>query len=143
MSTKASIAWGEDFHLYTDLLDEDAVVYLQISHPGCHHETTVAIPSDVWEYIRGFPGANLNLATASDADLQARVESEVDERIKDFIEAAGRNKGLVSFCGSAVYGLADKPREDQVAAGLAYYTAEREQQQEIAKKIKAHRTKHS
>ena len=56
MSTKASIAYGDDFHFYTEVLENDCV-YLEMSGYAIEFEAgpkhvMVRIPAHVWGKIR-------------------------------------------------------------------------------------------
>ena len=83
MSTKATIAYGPNFHLYHEALDED-YVYLELE--GVHFEASyqrvmVPIPVHIWEIIRRYPGIDLSFVDQTDGELRRYVEGEVDERI--------------------------------------------------------------
>lgn len=55
MSTKATLASGQKFHLYADAWDEDAV-WLRIESDRfevSERGATIRIPIAIWEYIRG------------------------------------------------------------------------------------------
>jgi hypothetical protein len=114
MSTKSTIAYGRNFHLYHEALDED-YVYLELEgtkFEASNNRVMVSIPVHVWEVIRRYPGIDL----------------------KD--EAAGeRSKGLVSLSGSLAFGAADQPRDQQIAAGVEYFTKVREHQRQIKQAI--------
>jgi hypothetical protein len=91
----------------------------------------VPIPVHVWEVIRRYPGIDLQYADRTDAEIRLYVEQEVDERLKLYAEAAERSKGLVSLSRSLVFGTADQPRDQQIMAGVEYFTKRREHQRQI------------
>lgn len=86
MSTKGSIAYGEGFHLYEELMEymldgEMKSVHLELT--GVDFESspngvTVAIPLEIWEYIRRFSPVSYKFAELSDDALyqQAKVDAE-------------------------------------------------------------------
>ena len=86
----------------------------------------VPIPVHIWELIRRYPGIDLKYADKTDAELRLHVEREVDERLTHYEEANERSKGLVSLAGSLPFGTADQPRDQQIAAGVEYFTKLRE-----------------
>jgi len=145
MSTKSTIAHGETFHFYHECLDEDHV-YLEIEttqFEAGYGRVMVPIPIHIWEVIRRLGAARLDLADRTDEELRAEVEAEVDRRVaeyRDAIRKDERGAAWVSLCGSLLYGGADDPREEQVARGLEYFTAERRRQREVVaavEKLKA------
>lgn len=137
MSTKATVAHGPNFHLYHEVLDED-YVYLEVE--GTHFEASynrvmVPIPIHVWEVIRHYQGVDLKYADKTDLELRELVEREVGERLKLYEEANEGTKDLVSLSGALAFGRADQPREQQMAAGIGYFTKVREHQREIKQAI--------
>jgi hypothetical protein len=115
-------------------------VYLRLrdtdfeASPG---EVTVKIPIHVWEHIRKSPGITLLYHLMSDQDLLDHVVREVDERIEEVSNASPRSRGLLAFFGSAVYGSAEDPREQQIVHGLEYLSKRREEERDIVKRIQA------
>lgn len=137
MSTKSTITYGANFHLYHEALDED-YVYLQIDgvqFEASYNRVLVPIPVHVWEFIRQFPGVDLDWADKTDAEIGQHVEHEVDERLEKFKMTDNGRSGLIRFLGSMVYGTADEPREEQIEAGKRYFTKLREHQQQIRQAI--------
>ena len=135
MSTKATIAHGPNFHLYHEVFDEDNV-YLELEgtqFEAGYNRVMVPIPVHVWEVIRQYPGIDLQYADKTDAELSQFVEQQVDDRIKEYAEADERAKGLVF--GSLALGTADQPREQQIAAGLDYFSKVRTHQPQIKQAI--------
>ena len=137
MSTKSTIAYGRNFHLYHEGLDED-YVYLELEgtkFEASYNRVMVPIPVHVWEVIRRYPGIDLQYAEKTDAGIRLYVEQEVDERLKLYEEADERSKGLASLSGSLAFGSADQPRDQQIAAGIDYFTKVREHQRQIKQAI--------
>ena len=135
MSTKATIAHGPNFHLYHEVFDEDNV-YLELEgtqFEAGYNRVMVPIPVHVWEVIRQYPGMTSRIADKTDAELSQLVEQQVDDRIKEYAEADERAKGLVF--GSLALGTADQPREQQIAAGLDYFSKVRTHQPQIKQAI--------
>ena len=138
MSTKCSVAYGPDFHLYREVFDDDHI-YLQLE--GVEYEATsqqvmVTIPMHIWEVIRRRGEADLTYAEKTDPEILAEVEEWVDERLARYRQALESGAGgMVSLAGCLVFGTADEPREKQVAQGVAYYQRVREQQQQLKKAI--------
>lgn len=135
MSTKCSIAHGDDFHLYNECFDEDGV-YLELDgspkfevSPG---SVMVRIPAHVWEAIRTFPGVWLEWADKSDAEIREIVEKNVDERIAEWRKAKSkREKAWTSLAGGMVYGGADDPRAKQIRSGLKEMLHRRDLQRRV------------
>lgn len=137
MSTKSTIAHGRNFHLYHEAYDED-YVYLEVEgtkFEASYNRVMVPIPVHIWEVIRHYPGIDLKYADKTDAEIRQYVDQEVDERLERYEKATERSKGLVLLFGSLAYGTADQPREQQIAAGVEYYTKIREHQRQIKEAI--------
>ena len=137
MSTKATIAHGNNFHLYRESLDEDHV-YLEVEgtqFEASYGRVMVPIPVHIWEVIRRHPGVSLQLASKTDAELRQHVEAALDDRLKWHREAGENAKSLMALSGSLVFGSIDDPREAQFAAGLEYFTRLREHQRQIQQAI--------
>lgn len=142
MSTKSSIAYGPDFHLYHEMM-EDGAVYLQIegqafeASPG---EVTVRIPIAVWEHIRQFKGFHPEHHTLSDTQILDKVTAEVDHRIQRYQEADDRGRGWINLEGWLVYGEATAPRDQQIQDGVEYITRRREAELLVLAQIEALKT---
>jgi hypothetical protein len=146
MSTRSSLAWAEEFHLYQDLMDDDGAVYLELQgqnldYSASPHSITLRIPIEIWETIRHHGGASLDLVEASDEDLLKKVEKHVDERIAGYAAANKRSQALVALAGSLVYGGADEPREAQIQHGMTFWSKERDRQRFVADRMKAFKAK--
>jgi hypothetical protein len=137
MSTKSTIAHGRNFHLYHEALDED-YVYLELEgtkFEASYNRVMIPIPVHVWEVIRRYPGIDLKYADRTDAEIRRYVQQEVNERLKMYEEADEKSKGLVSVSGALAFGTADQRRDQQVAAGVKYFTKVREHQRQIKQAI--------
>lgn len=140
MSTKSTIAHGENFHFYRELLDDDHV-YLELDtthFEAGYGSVMIPIPIHIWETIRHLGGAELGLVDRTDEELLARVEKEVDERTAEYQKVARERPdraGLFAIIGSLVYGRADGPREEQIKRGMAYFRGERQRQREVQARI--------
>ena len=136
MSTKATIAYGENFHFYHEAMDEDHVyLELETTHfEAGYGRVMLPIPIHIWETIRHLGGARLDLVNRTDEALLAMVEAAVDARITRYQEALRTHPeraGLMSLAGSLVYGGTEDPRMEQIARGMEYYRHERQRQREI------------
>lgn len=133
MSTKATIAYGQTFHFYHEVLD-DSYVYLeleQVQFEASYNRVMVPIPVHIWEVIRQYPGIDLSWADKSDAEILDHVSQNVDERLRNYEAAEPGKRGWVSLCGGLVYGTADAPRNEQIEQGVAHYQRLREHQQQV------------
>ena len=138
MSTKCTVAYGPNFHLYREAFDDESI-YLElegVSFEASSQRVMVTIPIPIWEAIRRRGEADLSYAEKTDAEIQAKVEEWVDERLARYRQAqSDHGKGRVSLLGGLVLGAADEPREEQIARGVAYYLRMREAQQKLKKAI--------
>lgn len=137
MSTKATIAYGPNFHFYHEVLDEKTV-YLELEgvpFEAAYNRVMVPIPVHIWEVIRRYSGVDLSFAEKTDDELREYVERKVDERIVELRRADEKAKGLIAIWGIIPFGRADDRREEQIERGLAYFTEKRTHQRQIKKAI--------
>ncbi len=140
MSTRSTMAHGDNFHLYKDLMDEGDAVHLRIDNP-CGHSDYICIPPEIWEVIRTVPAVSFDLADKTDAELKAQVTKDVDERLVKYKAAKDKQgRSLVSLFGFGLYGGANEPRAQQIKNGLSHYRKERKALREIRKKMQAYKT---
>ena len=82
MSTKSSLAYGDNFHLYQECFDEENV-YLElesVEFEASRDRVTVSIPVAIWEVIRAYGAVDLAYANYSDAEIETIVVEEVDAK---------------------------------------------------------------
>ena len=142
MSTKSTIAHGENFHFYHEAFDDDHV-YLELE--TTHFEARfgrvmLPIPIHIWESIRHLGGAQMDLADKQDNELLAMVEEEVDQRIAEHQQAMREtpdSAGFIRICGSLAYGMTDSPPADQIHRGMEYFQHKRQRQREVRSLVAA------
>jgi hypothetical protein len=142
VSTRSTLAHGENFHLYQDLMEEDEGVWLSLNNTDFHAssgEVCVKIPLALWEHIRQVKAFQPEYYEMSDQDISDYVTFQVDDRIREWNESD--KNGLMSLFGAAVYGLASDPREQQIATGIENLTKERARELEILAKVAAYKGK--
>jgi len=142
MSTKCTIKHGDDFHFYHECFD-DSNVYLQLDKGEIElsgREVTLVIPKAIWAIIREAEPVELRFAKMKDEDIQARVESEVDERIAKHAAASDdRGRGWASLIGCIPYGNANDAREAQIERGVEYYNVHRKREKKILNRIRKYK----
>ena len=140
MSTKASIAYGNNFHLYHECFDEENV-YLElegIEFNASPNRVTVTIPVAIWETIRQHRVVDLSYADKSDEEIKIMVEEQVECKIKKYLAASEeKQQNFVSLSGSMCYGMVDLPRDEQIKKGMEYYFELRERQLTVKNQIEA------
>ena len=138
MSTKATVAYGSNFHLYQEVLDEN-FIYLElegVSFEASYNRVMVPIPVHIWEVIRQYPGTDLSWSDKTDEEIARYVEQEINERIERYQKAENdQHRGLIALFGSLDYGSADTPRQEQIEQGVAHFEQLREHQQQIKQAI--------
>lgn len=145
MSTKCSVSYGDNHHLYNECFDDENI-YLSLKN--CPFEVSnggimVSIPLYIWETIRHKGAPDLSKADLTDDQLLQIVETEVDRRIKEYQGAVDNDKlgSWLNFCGSFIFGGASTPREEQVKLGMEYSISERARQKAIKDKVEGLRKK--
>ena len=138
MSTKITVAYGDNFHLYRESLDED-YIYLEmegVRFEASYNRVMMPIPIHIWEVIRQYQGIDLSWAAKTDEEIMRHVEQEVDGRIQKYQQADDeKHQRLIALLGSIPYGSADTPRQQQIDRGIAYFHRLREHQQQIKQAI--------
>jgi len=140
MSTKCSIAHGDNFHLYQDLLDEEHVC-LRLEHvefSASPDELTVKIPLHLWEFLRSFPGADLSEANKTDEEIDQEARVRVDERLAKFKATESDSESTLLHLGGAfVMGPIELPREEQIANYVRYHHGLRQRHRQVLDRIEA------
>ena len=124
MSTKSTIAWGEDFHLYREIFDEDHV-YLQLDtthFEAGYGRVMIPIPLHFWETVRHLGGARLDLVDLLDEDLLAKVQKDVDERIAEYQKAALERPGRAACSPSSAASLTEPPTSHAMSRSSAAWS---------------------
>lgn len=135
MSTKASLAYGNDFHLYEEVFDDERI-HLSLSNvefEASKDGVSVAIPLHIWECIRQFSNARFNLVKYSHEMVLEMVAKKVDQRIKSYMENG--EKPTEAVFGCIIFGLASESRDYQIQQGMSFYLEERERQRSIKAKL--------
>ena len=99
MSTKSTIAHGQNFHFYHEVLDDDHVyLALDTTHfEAGYGRVMVPIPIHIWETIRQLGGARLDLVDKEDEDLLVMVEANVHQRIAEYQQALRESPDRARF----------------------------------------------
>jgi len=145
MSTKFTIAHGDEFHFYNEVFDYDHV-YLELNtthFEAAYGRVMVPVPIHIWETIRHLGGARFDLIDKEDVDLLATIEQSVDRRIAEYQLAMRENSNqgaCIAFFGALLYGTADSPRDEQIRRGMDYFRQERQRQREVKARIVALRS---
>ena len=138
MSIKVTVAYGKNFHLYKEVLDED-FIYLEIEgvqFEASYNRVMIPISVHIWEVIRQYEGTDLSWADTTEEEIARYVEQQVDERIQKYQQAENEpNKRLIALLGSIPYGGADTPRQQQIEQGITYFKNLREHQLQIKSAI--------
>ena len=138
MSTRSSIAYGDNFHLYQEGFDDENI-YLELEKTefeACSQRVMVAIPIEVWEYIRSYSFADYSLIDMSDEEILASAEEEVERRITRYenapTPAEAKSVLALEFIGFEEINL---PRQLQIDSRVEELTQARNQQRELKRKI--------
>lgn len=137
MSTKSSLVHGDDFYLYSEAFEEDAV-YLSISKTDFEvisGEVTIRIPLSIWEVIREKTIADFSLIDKSDDEIVIDVTAHVKKRIADFLNVSEARRSIRHLFGLMQYGPVDAPEAEQIARGVDYEKNRRENQRALLQEI--------
>ena len=130
MSTKISLFYKDELHLYTEALDDDTI-FLKVTKEGV--KVTLELTMADFARIAGTfeMGSLEKQAAITDEDILSYCVREVDRRMS--------LDGLPKFGGIGVYGRADAPRETQIKNGVDFFTARRNQLRSMLEQIKSSR----
>jgi hypothetical protein len=136
MSTKSTLAYGDTFHFYTDLMEGSDNVILEIHGCNtCNSNRYIEIPLHIWETIRKCSPMKFDSVDISDEDILKMVEKEVDADIAEYkADMTKYGKSWLTISG------ADEPREEQIKNGIERYAYRRTKQRKIIELMKDHKT---
>ena len=140
MSTKRTIACGDDFDLHQDLFD-DGHVYLNlrgVEFEASRDEVKVRIPVHVWEYLRGFAGMDFSAAGITDLQIEQEATACVDERLAKY-EVSDKDAGNIALRlgGVLTMGAVELPREQQITSYIRWLRQERDRQRDVLDRVSA------
>lgn len=131
MSTKISLYYTDEIHLYRESLDDDSV-YLRVSKDG--FEVTLELAaSDFGKAAGTFDLGSLERQSrVTDEEIASYCRRQVDQRIS--------SDGLVKFCGVGIFGLSDSPRETQIEQGVQFFRSRRDRLVSMLSEIRSSRS---
>lgn len=142
MSTKSTIMYFEDAHLYHEAFEDDAV-YLELENvqfKASNNRVQLRIPVSAWESLRKGQSFNPYYIDKTDEVLLEEAINEIDKRLLDYHEALkeGNEKKahIVAFIGTLTYGSIDLPREEQISNTFQARLKRREEERVISEQIK-------
>jgi hypothetical protein len=136
MSTKSSLVYGKNYHLYEEIFDRENI-WLQLAgaeFEASHQSITIGIPLNIWEIIRQHTFAKYDLVGLSDQELRTLAAQRVEGRLQQYKTSRGFLKQLMEAKG------VKKSRLSQVRAFARRLRADRAWQKSLAKKT-GHRGK--
>ncbi len=138
MSTKLTIASGDNFHFYEEAFDGySRYLKLNLDHTSvCEMtptEVTIKIPADVWSVILGTEDNSYSWAKKTDDEIRAFAEGNVDERVLAIAS------GSSPILGMLIYGSADLSRDAMVENAISYYCQKRSREERIVDLIEQHK----
>lgn len=111
MSTKSTIWYGEDWHLYHEAFDNQNV-YLEFPGGGALQGAAIQIPLHIWKAFREAEVDGLEFVGISEDELRAKAEAAVDEHRAYLATATGQ---LSRLFGSLTFGPPESTRDEMVA----------------------------
>lgn len=139
MSSKYSVAQGDDFQLYSDVNDEGHV-FLRVDNTffeASPRGVTVRLPLHVWEYLRAFPGADLTAAHLSDEQIEQEAIDAVEARLARAAECPDEEGSLFGVGAKFIMGESDLPRERQIAKYVEHRRRQREHHRSVLAQVQA------
>lgn len=118
MSTRITLWYSDEYHLYQDGFDEQNV-YLDIKSTQ-FDSLILKIPLAAWKEMRQHTiEPNERYLSLSDEELRAEAEREVDDH-REYLDSLGDSR-FKSMAGMLIYGPAEGSREDMIERFLTYY----------------------
>ena len=119
MSTKSTLFYNDDFHLYSEALDYENV-YLDVRNNSAfvEGEFVIRIPLRVWREMRShtLEEAERHLDMSAE-EVRAEAEVRVDEH-RAWLEEH-KDSSWATFVGSLMYGPHDSTREAMIERYIA------------------------
>ena len=127
MSTKVSLFYNQEVHVYQECFDEDNV-FVKF-HSG-DFKLTKKLTLEEFVGI----GSSINYESLL---RQAEV---TDEQIRSYVESRVAARSLThcpfsQFHETVIFGEASEPTEDQIARGVALYTKKRDRLRSLVEKV--------
>lgn len=144
MGTKKTLLSGESYKIYHQCFD-DKNIYLDLSEieveKSENNGHTLVIPIWLWEKIRRVPAlVDLSLAKMTDQEIENKIVSEVNSRIRELSLFGYDNDIMAKFIRISdhiKFGSVSADKEEQIRKGISYYMQERENQRTVIKKIES------
>lgn len=144
MGTKKTLLSGESYKIYHQCFD-DKNIYLDLSEieveKSENNGHTLVIPIWLWEKIRRVPAlVDLSLAKMTDQEIENKIVSEVNSRIRELSLFGYDNDIMAKFIRISdhiKFGSVSADKEEQIRKGISYYMQERENQRKVIKKIES------
>lgn len=135
MSTKCTLAHGNNFHFYKEVFDEENV-YLELNNLpyetwSNHHSfppvytVAVTIPLPIWEVIRQHTIAQFDWVDKTDEEIRNAATESIDADIAKYNNASDEDKKWRRRANLAT------PREERIDELVAHYTHLRDCQQNL------------
>ena len=123
MSTRSTLWYSDEFHLYKEAGD-NSHVYLEVRSPH-FEELVLRIPLAAWKEMRQhtIQPSERYLDLSAD-ELRKEAEREVDahrERLDSIRKEDGPGQALLMSSGILQYGPPDSSREEMVESFLRHY----------------------
>lgn len=146
MSTKSTIVCGENFHLYSEMMDDENV-YLElegVTFEAYRDSVTVAIPAAIWQSIRRHK-VDMSYLAHTDEEIRTAATLHVDDERQKYQGhlsackhcARRATDGQLSAC-RMLYGV-DDPRDERIEEFVRYRLLARERQRAIRDAMAQHR----
>lgn len=117
MSTKCSLFYSDELHLFKECLDDDSV-YLKINKENLKLE--LCLPLEKF----------LKIVKTIDMDSLEKQSQVTDEEIKDYckirVQQRSGSDGIVALSGLLIFGDAKSPKEQQIENGFKHFSAIRD-----------------
>lgn len=130
MSTKMSLYYKDDMHLYMECFDEESV-YLKVCNGGV--KVTLEIKMADFAKLSGTVDLSSmeRQAAVTDEEILSYCRKQVDQRMA--------SDGLMKFCGAGIFGLSDSPADTQIKQGVDFFTTRRDQLRSILEEVRSSR----
>lgn len=135
MSTKCSLFYSDELHLFKECLDDDSV-YLKINKNNLKMELCLSL--DKFLKI-------INTIDMESLEKQASItDEEIKEYCKNRVQRRKDSDGIAALSGLLVFGDAKSPEDQQISNGMKHYISIRDRLKNLCDIIsKTHTSKYT
>ena len=129
MSTKISLCYDDNTHIYQECGDDDHV-YIKV-----HDRSEVKVILGIEHVI----ALGRCLSYEKLATMAAITDEKIEKHVKESVAARLKSSGFEAMFGMLIYGFKEDPPEQQVERAVTYYKGRRDELAALLKAVEQRR----